>query len=177
EITRADGRFTAELRSGQHALNVPKGRLYQSLCDAHLGDARCTIDLTDSRYRALADVSAVHYRYRLEIGGLGGFDAGWFGFGTAQWTSGRRDGVSDQILNHVRIGGADILAFAAPVGDWVVAGDSLTALAGCDRRFATCRDKFANGVNCRGFPHIPGNDFVLSYPKPGSSLNGQPLVQ
>src|SRR6185312_1554960 len=107
EITRADGRFTAELRSGQHALNVPKGRLYQSLCDAHLGDARCTIDLTDSRYRALADVSAVRDRYRLEIGGLGGFDAGWFGFGTAQWTSGRRDGVADQILSHVRIGGAD----------------------------------------------------------------------
>jgi uncharacterized phage protein (TIGR02218 family) len=177
EITRADGQFTTELRSAQHALNVPKGRLYQSLCDAHLGDARCGIDLTDGRYRALADVSRVRDRYRLEIGGLGDFAAGWFGFGTAQWTAGRRDGVADQILSHVRIGGADILAFAAPVGDWVVAGDALTVLAGCDRRFATCRDKFANGVNFRGFPHIPGNDFVLSYPKPGSVLNGQPLVE
>ena len=69
------------------------------------------------------------------------------------------------------------LAFAAPVGDWVVAGDAVTVLAGCDRRFATCRDKFANSINFRGFPHIPGNDFVLSYPKPGSVLNGQPLVE
>jgi len=37
----------------------------------------------------------------------------------------------------------------------------------CDKRFATCRDRFANGINFRGFPHIPGNDFVIAYPVPG----------
>ena len=37
----------------------------------------------------------------------------------------------------------------------------------CDKRFATCRDRFANGINFRGFPAIPGNDFVISYPVPG----------
>jgi uncharacterized phage protein (TIGR02218 family) len=40
-------------------------------------------------------------------------------------------------------------------------------VAGCDKRFANCRDRFANTVNSRGFPHIPGNDFVISYPLPG----------
>ena len=56
-------------------------------------------------------------------------------------------------------------------------GDAFAVTAGCDKRFATCRDRFANAANFRGFPHIPGNDFVLSYPKPGSILNGQPLVE
>ena len=37
EITREDGVFRAELRSGQHAMNVPRGRLYQHMCDARLG--------------------------------------------------------------------------------------------------------------------------------------------
>lgn len=37
----------------------------------------------------------------------------------------------------------------------------ITAQAGCDKRFATCRDKFGNGVNFRGFPHLPGNDFII----------------
>jgi uncharacterized phage protein (TIGR02218 family) len=41
--------------------------------------------------------------------------------------------------------------------------------AGCDKRLATCRDRFANAVNFRGFPHIPGNDFVISYPVPGKT--------
>src|SRR5690606_1696067 len=45
EIVREDGAFRAELRSGQHALNQPRGRIYQALCDATVGDARCGVDL------------------------------------------------------------------------------------------------------------------------------------
>ena len=176
EITREDGRFRAELRSAQQALNVPQGRLYQSLCDATLGDARCGVDLTNPAFHGEASVAGIRDRYRLAVDGIDGFAAGWFGFGIAQWVSGRRLGVKDQILSHARIGGMDILGFATPLGDWVTAGDVLTALAGCDRRFRTCAAKFANTVNFRGFPHIPGNDFVLSYPTPGRVLNGAPLV-
>jgi uncharacterized phage protein (TIGR02218 family) len=176
EIAREDGQFRAELRSRQQALNVTKGRVYQSLCDATLGDGRCGIDLTNPAYCATASVAAIRDRYRLEITGVDSFDAGFFGFGTARWSSGRRLGLADSVQAHARIGGADIFSFAAPVGDWVVAGDALTALAGCDRRFATCKAKFANPDNFRGFPHIPGNDFVLSYPRPGAVLNGAPLL-
>ena len=35
--------------------------------------------------------------------------------------------------------------------------------AGCDKSFATCRARFANGLNFRGFPHMPGSDFSYSY--------------
>ena len=45
----------------------------------------------------------------------------------------------------------------------IAAGDTFNVTAGCDKRFATCRDRFDNAVNFRGFPHIPGNDFVISY--------------
>ena len=34
----------------------------------------------------------------------------------------------------------------------------------CDQRFETCRDVFANSENFRGFPHMPGTDFVLAGP-------------
>ena len=34
----------------------------------------------------------------------------------------------------------------------------------CDQRWETCRDTFANTVNFRGFPHMPGSDFVLAGP-------------
>jgi uncharacterized phage protein (TIGR02218 family) len=177
EITREGGSFRAELRSAQAALNVPKGRRYQTLCDASFGDRRCGVDGTDPRYRTSAIVGSIEDRNRLVIGGLSGFDAGWFAFGAAKWTSGRRDGVDDAIVGHARLAGADILTFAGPVGDWVAEGDGLVVTAGCDRRFATCRDRFANAANFRGFPHIPGTDFVLSYPTAGSVLNGEPIVK
>jgi hypothetical protein len=99
EIVREDGLYRAELRSGQQALNRVRGRLYSPLCDAVLGDARCT-------------VSHDHPDFGL----------------------------------------------------------------GCDRELGTCRDRFANVANFRGFPHIPGNDFVLRYPGQGEALDGGALV-
>jgi uncharacterized phage protein (TIGR02218 family) len=177
EIVREDGVFRAELRSGQHALNQPKGRLYQSLCDASLGDARCGIDLEDPAFRALASVIDVRDRFRIAIDGLGPFAEGWFALGGARWTSGRRLGLTDRVVSHARIAGIDVLSFAQPVGDWLLPGDGLVATAGCDRRWATCREKFSNRVNFRGFPHIPGSDFVLRYPRPGGALDGRSLVE
>lgn len=48
-------------------------------------------------------------------------------------------------------------------------GDARCGLTGvegesCDKRFATCRDVFANTENFRGFPHMPGPDALLAGP-------------
>lgn len=176
EIVREDGVFRAELRSGQHAINQPKGRIYQALCDAELGDARCGVDLDDPAFQAEATVTGVRDRFRVAVSGIDGFEAGWFGFGMAAWGDGRRAGIRDRVVTHERLGGVDVLGFGTAVGDWVEAGDLLVLTAGCDRRFATCRERFANAVNFRGFPHIPGNDYVLRYPKSGAELDGRKLV-
>ena len=176
EIVREDGEFRAELRSGQQALNVPTGRLYQALCDAELGDPRCGVDLDDPSYRASAVVLEIRDRHHLVIDGVGGFAENWFGFGTAVWGGGRRIGLTDRIVSQARLGGTDVFGFGEAVGDWVLPGDLLVARAGCDRRFATCREKFGNAVNFRGFPHIPGNDYVLRYPREGETRDGRPVV-
>jgi hypothetical protein len=46
----------------------------------------------------------------------------------------------------------------------IQAGDTCTIRPGFDKSFGTCRAKFDNVVNFRGFPHVPGTDQVLSYP-------------
>jgi uncharacterized phage protein (TIGR02218 family) len=177
EIVREDSLFRAELRSAQQGLNATRGRLYQGLCDAVVGDARCGVDLTDAAFRGFATVTAIEDDHRVAVAGLGGFDEGWFGFGSAEWTDGQRTGLRDGVVTHQRSGGGDVLGFGAAVGAWVAMGDTLTVTAGCDRRFATCKDKFANAVNFRGFPHIPGSDFVLRHPRNGDALDGQAVVK
>jgi uncharacterized phage protein (TIGR02218 family) len=47
EVRREGIAFTAELRSLAHRLAEDSGRLYTATCSADLGDARCTVDLTD----------------------------------------------------------------------------------------------------------------------------------
>ncbi|WP_127145661.1 DUF2163 domain-containing protein [Pelagibacterium montanilacus] len=173
EIVREDGVFRAELRSGQHALNRRKGRLYHHLCDARLGDGRCGIDLSAPAWTAEASVVAVTDPFTAEVAGLEEFDDGWFALGHVRWAGGRRDGIEDGVLRHA---GAT-LGFSRPVGEWLVPGDGLEVFAGCDKQFATCRTKFGNGVNFQGFPHIPGNDFILRYPTDSDRLDGGVLVR
>jgi uncharacterized phage protein (TIGR02218 family) len=43
----------------------------------------------------------------------------------------------------------------------------------CDKRFETCRDRFGNSANYRGFPDIPGDDFLLLTPGEGGRHDGR----
>ena len=58
-----------------------------------------------------------------------------------------------------------------PFAHAILPGDAFTVTAGCDKQFATCQAKFDNAVNFRGFPHIPGNDFVTAIARPGDPAN------
>lgn len=43
----------------------------------------------------------------------------------------------------------------------------------CDQRFETCKTRFGNGEAFRGFPHMPGADFVLSGPAATGNTGGK----
>jgi hypothetical protein len=51
---------------------------------------------------------------------------------------------------------------------------SLTSLPGavCDKRWRTCVGVFGNGANFRGFPDIPGDDFLTAWPVEGGRHDG-----
>ena len=57
----------------------------------------------------------------------------------------------------------------------IAEGDTFRIVAGCDKQFATCRSKFANTANFRGFPHVPGNDFMLSLATRDGKSDGKKL--
>jgi len=42
----------------------------------------------------------------------------------------------------------------------------------CDKRWETCVGTFANGANFRGFPDVPGDDFLTAYPAGGARNDG-----
>ena len=57
-------------------------------------------------------------------------------------------------------GGVFVLQQAMP--NAIAIGDAYSVHAGCDKLLATCRDKFSNVINFRGFPHVPGLDRMVS---------------
>ncbi|NLH80711.1 MAG: DUF2163 domain-containing protein [Phyllobacteriaceae bacterium] len=167
EISRADGAFTAEVRSLAHALDETRGRLFQHRCDAELGDARCGVVVATTE----VVVAAIVDDHRLRITGLESATAGDFDRGLARVTDGEGAGRSSEIRFHgVEIDGV-VLDLWRPLGAGLAVGDRLALTPGCDRRFETCRDRFGNAVAFRGFPFIPGNDFLIASPAVGGAVN------
>jgi uncharacterized phage protein (TIGR02218 family) len=170
EVTRAGAAFRAELRGLAQALDEPRGRRFACACDADLGDGRCGVDLDDGDYRAVATVDQADGAV-LVVAGLGGFDDGWFAGGRARVTSGAADGFVSEVKRHSVDGpGVSVELWRSPPAP-LSPGDTLVVTAGCDKRFATCRAKFDNAANFRGFPHMPGDDFALSTMPDGSGAH------
>jgi uncharacterized phage protein (TIGR02218 family) len=172
EVTRVDGTFRAELRGLTEPLNQPQGRTFQRTCSAILGDVKCRFDLTTPGYASEVVLTAAADR-SFVLGGQGGFVGRWFERGRLIVLDGPAAGLFG-VIKVDRIDGAERvieLWQALPVP--VRAGDRIRIEAGCDRTLATCKAKFDNLPNFRGFPHIPGEDWVTSYPvSNGRNLGG-----
>ena len=87
--------------------------------------------------------------------------AGWADYGRVRITCGANAGARREVRAH----GADgLIALWEPFAAPLAIGDTVSIAAGCDKRLATCRDRFANVANFRGFPHVPGTDAAFRYP-------------
>lgn len=171
KIARAGSRFVMELKGAAAAFDAVRGRRVLRRCDAELGDARCGVDTADPRYGGTGAVVQADAA-ELTVTGLEAFAPGWFTGGALTWKSGANSGVSLRVLNHDGNG----LRLSEPPVLPVAVGDTFAIAAGCDKGFATCKAKFANGVNFRGFPHLPGNDAAYSYVSGSREYDGSALV-
>jgi uncharacterized phage protein (TIGR02218 family) len=178
EIRRADGAFVAELRGPMHRLDEERGLRFRATCSADLGDARCGVDLDDPVFAATAAVIATDGSLGVRSEGLAAYASGWFTAGRILWLSGGNEGLAAEVKSHTLAGTFAALDLWQRASRPIAVGGTFRVTAGCDKRFATCRDRFANSVRFRGFPHMPGNDFVLAVAAAGEpGLDGGSLFR
>jgi len=171
EVTSLDGAFRAEIRGLAHRLDQPRGRVFGHLCDADVGDTRCGVDITTPALAGTGTVSETDGHGFIVASGLGAFEDGWFSGGVLVWTAGGNAGARHEVKRHTKAGNVSLRLWQR-AGAAIAVGDTFTVSVGCDKRFETCRTKFGNGTAFRGFPHMPGNDFALSYPSPQEDNEG-----
>ena len=178
EIRRADGAFVAEVRGPMHRLDEERGRLYTATCSAEPDDPKCCVNRSGPGLVGAGVVGGTDGALGLATSSLGAFADGWFTGGKLTWTGGANAGLAVEVKMHRVVGGAAELHLWQRAPRPIAAGDAFTVAAGCDRRFSTCRDKFGNAANFRGFPHMPGNDFVIRMPRQGEpGLDGGSLFR
>lgn len=147
----ADARFTAELIGPGAALAATAVETCSPECRAELGDARCRMslrgregiarlaDVTPDRVRVAGIVAAEHVQGQLLV----------------------LDGAAAGLQRRLIAQDEGWLLLDEPLA--LTVGTRVLLRQGCDKRFDTCRDRFANAVNFRGEPHVPGADLLTRY--------------
>lgn len=173
EIERAGGAFKAELRGLTEALNQPQGRVYQAQCPAILGDAVCRVDITSAEFSREGAVDAIDDSRIFDLGPLSDYPLHWFERGMLEVLDGPSEGDQRVIKHDMGSGSGRRIVVWEELRGTISAGDRVRIVAGCDKRFETCRAKFDNILNFRGFPHLPNEDFLMAYPVSGQVGTGE----
>jgi hypothetical protein len=100
-------------------------------------------------------------------GPRGGFPDDWFNGGAVLFITGNNITRAKEVRDFVADDGItitqDIELFEDMPFD-IVVGDKLRIFPGCDKIFATCRDKFGNSRRFNGEPYITTTDILGQYP-------------
>lgn len=171
ELKREGAAFAADLRSETVKLNHAKGRIFQKPCTAVLGDASCGFDLATPGYSA--EVTVLNMAGEtVQIAPQPGFEPGWFSRGHLRVLSGAAIGLSAPIKRDEPQGETRGIELWSSLRAALAPGDQVRIVAGCDKRFETCRLKFLNHLNYQGFPDLPGDDWSLSLPNGERAMDG-----
>ena len=149
-----DGRFSVDLLGAAAKLEAPICPITSPECRAELGDRRCRVDMAGRRIRAVVVSSESN------VVAIDRTVDARFRFGQLRFLGGAANGQLRLILG---VAGDQLALRSAPSVD-VAPGTAVELVEGCDKLLSTCAGRFANAVNFRGEPHLPGNDLLTRYP-------------
>lgn len=155
DVTVKANGFEAELRGPAALLERAVAEQTSPECRAGLGDRRCRVDMA-GRVRVTRVVAAAAEAVVVVAETCGPA----FAFGRLRWIGGANSGLESLIAAS---DGAELLLQEPPPFP-IEIGDPVEIREGCDKSFATCTGRFANGENFRGEPHLPGMDLLTRYP-------------
>ena len=131
----------------------------QVFCNADFGDARCTKTVPEID----ATVTAVIDAMRFTVSTADSYADGYFELGLATFTSGALAG--DRAMEVFAWAESGDVVLFEPMSAMPAIGDTLTLKQGCAKTREACM-AYANILNFRGCPEVPGSDQVLKYQVP-----------
>ena len=137
------------------------------------GDAACGVDLTLPDYAFDVAVSSVAEGRVFVFEGVPAYEARWFERGGLRMLDGKASGLAGAIKSdRPQHDGSRRIELWDRLRAEVEPGNMVRLTAGCDKRMETCRLKFSNILNFRGFPDIPGEDWLVAHPTRVSARDG-----
>lgn len=150
--------FAAELKSSKSLLEKDLVPRTSPTCRAEFCGRGCGLSaMRFTTVRTLADID-------LETNGVrfAGLAGDQHADGRLRFLSGPQTGVAFGIVATED----GWLILDRPLVEGTLAGTRAELLEGCDHTIATCAQRFANAINFRGEPFLPGNDLLARYGQP-----------
>ncbi len=147
--------FSAQLKSAKHVLDYDLVPRTSPTCRAAFCGPGCGLSAQrfTSRHKVIG-VDEDANRIELEEFGTGSFVDG-----QVRLLSGPQTGVCFGVLDT----SGSWLTLDRPLTPGTAIGASAELREGCDHTLATCSGRFANALNFRGEPFLPGNDLLARY--------------
>lgn len=168
--------WSAKLQGLTRLLEPRVGNVYNRNCRHVLGDTLCAVALAGfERLGTVTSISTLGDSFRIfkAIGTFEtphGLDSEHWDAGVIDWDSGDNflgGGLSRmEVKSAVRPALSDIvLTLQLDMSYPITIGDTFKITPGCDKTTDHCRNKYSNLIRFGGFPHVPGNDRMLSHSK------------
>jgi len=158
------GIFTTELRGMTQRLAAKVGDITTPECRADFGSVglrQCNKDPAPFTNTETVTAASDSANFIITNGDTRAVD-GWYVYGVVTWTSGLNNGRSMEVKGWTQSTQGIELLF--PMHADVQVGDTLSIVAGCDKRHDTCKNKFDNIVNRQAEDFIPGFDAIIQTP-------------
>jgi uncharacterized phage protein (TIGR02218 family) len=156
-VSHSGDSFEAEFRGPAAKLDRPVAPSTAPSCRAVFCDAACGLSAARfTHVRPVASVSDAVVNFAEPLPGANDT----FAYGALRWLQGSNTGLRADILSN----SSNSLQLVAPPSFPVAPGALVELIEGCDKTIATCATRFANAINFRGEPYLPGNDILTRYP-------------
>lgn len=155
DVEKHKNEFKTEFRSMTQYLQNNIIDDTKSTCNAFFCDNRCKINKDD--YTSTGQITNIISDTEIITSGLQK-ETDYFNYGIIEFTSGNAKGIKIEIKQN--IGPTNKIEFQLPLNYVLSIGDNFKIISGCNKNKDTCKNKFNNLLNFRGFSFIPGMDKI-----------------
>ncbi|AZL15539.1 DUF2163 domain-containing protein [Rickettsiales endosymbiont of Stachyamoeba lipophora] len=157
EIKLIGDQFFAEINSLEASTDQTIIGVYSPTCRVKFCGKSCGIE--ESKYTFSSEITSVITQSKLTIKPLD-LPRNYFNYGQIYF----EDGDYSQQKFNIKSHNYKIITLNYSLPFKPQLGQEIKLIAGCDKTFNSCCDKFYNAINFRGEPHLPGLDQLF---KPG----------
>lgn len=157
-IEDGEGHFSAELQSAKSLLERDLVPRTSPTCRAEFCGVGC--GLSAARFTTRRKVTAIDLdANRIRIAGIGGDD---YVDGLLRLLDGPQTGLVFGVIDS----DGEWLTIDRPLAAGTPPDTAVLIREGCDHTILTCAGRFANAINFRGEPFLPGNDLLSRVGQP-----------